>query len=188
MVELITSIIKLVMWMLLAASIVIIFICSAQYIKDGKEKSVRRELVTVKVKKLRPSAIEPHLGIGVAAGYDLSACIEEPITVWPGTTQMVGTGLSVEIPIGYFGAIFARSGLASKKGLRPANCVGVCDADYRGEYIVALHNDSKIPQTINPGDRIAQLVIMPTMAVDMVLSDKLSETERGEGGFGSTGE
>ena len=93
----------------------------------------------------------------------------------------------MEIPDGYFGAVFARSGLASKQGLRPANCVGVCDSDYRGEYIVALHNDSQIKQIINPGDRIAQLVIMPYLAVTFTECDELSETKRAAGGFGSTG-
>ena len=93
----------------------------------------------------------------------------------------------MEIPDGYFGAVFARSGLASKQGLRPANCVGVCDSDYRGEYIVALHNDSQIKQIINPGDRIAQLVVMPYLAVTFTECDELSETKRSAGGFGSTG-
>jgi dUTP pyrophosphatase len=99
----------------------------------------------------------------------------------------IGTGIAVEIPEGYFGAIFARSGLATKRGLRPANCVGVVDADYRGELIVALHNDTEFPQEVSEGERIAQLVIIPHLSVRFVEVDDLSSTERGEGGFGSTG-
>lgn len=146
-----------------------------------------REIVDVKIKKLKPDAVEPHIGVGMAAGYDLSACIDKPITIWPGTTQMIGTGLSIELPFDYFGAIFARSGIATKRGLRPANCVGVCDSDYRGEYIVPLHNDSKEPQVVNPGERIAQLVFLPSPIVHMEVVDELSHTTRGSGGFGSTG-
>lgn len=103
------------------------------------------------------------------------------------TTVKIGTGIAVEIPNGYFGAVFARSGLATKEGLRPANAVGVCDSDYRGEYIVALHNDSDTPRTVTPGERIAQLVIMPYLQVDFEEVNELSDTVRGEGGFGSTG-
>ena len=105
----------------------------------------------------------------------------------PGTTMKIGTGIAAEIPEGYFGAVFARSGLATKKGLRPANCVGVIDSDYRGEIIVALHNDSKEPQTIQAYERIAQIVILPYLDVSFEIVDELSDTERGEGGFGSTG-
>ena len=143
--------------------------------------------VQVKIRKLRQAAIFPHIGIGNAAGYDLSACIDEEVTIQPGETVKIGTGLSVELPSNVFGAIFARSGLATKKGLRPANCVGVCDPDYRGEYIVAIHNDSYKEQTIMPGDRIAQLVFLPCLPVDIQEVTKLSDTERGTGGFGSTG-
>ena len=99
----------------------------------------------------------------------------------------IGTGLSIAVPEGYFGAIFARSGLAAKEGLRPANCVGVADSDYRGEYIVALHNDSAISRVVTPGERIAQLVVMPYLSVEFEEVDSLDETERGAGGFGSTG-
>ena len=141
----------------------------------------------IKVKKLKPEAVLPVRGSEYAAGYDLCACIEQPITIGPHNTQKVGTGLSIELPIGTFGAIFARSGLATKRGLRPANCVGVCDSDYRGEYIVALHNDTDTYQTIKPGDRIAQLVVMQFEELEFT-EDNLSDTERGEGGFGSTGE
>lgn len=141
----------------------------------------------IKIKKLRPEAVLPTAGSERAAGYDLRACIDAPVTIGAHGTEKIGTGLAVEVPDGYFGAIFARSGLASKQGLRPANCVGVCDSDYRGEYIVAMHNDTGEAQTINPGDRIAQLVVMPYLSVDFEETDTLDETERGAGGFGSTG-
>lgn len=141
----------------------------------------------IKIKKLRPEAILPAAGSERAAGYDLRACIDTPVTIVAHGTEKIGTGLAVAVPDGYFGAIFARSGLASKQGLRPANCVGVCDSDYRGEYIVAMHNDTGEAQTINPGDRIAQLVVMPYLSVDFEETDALDETERGTGGFGSTG-
>ena len=138
--------------------------------------------------KLRPEALIPTSGSKYAAGYDLYACPEEDkVVIAPHTTAKIGTGLSVAIPEGYFGAVFARSGLATKQGLRPANCVGVCDSDYRGEYIVALHNDTDAEQIVNKGDRIAQLVVMPYLAVEFEEKDELSETERGAGGFGSTG-
>ena len=141
----------------------------------------------IKIKKLRPEAVLPTAGSERAAGYDLRACIDAPVTVAAHGTEKIGTGLAVAVPDGYFGAIFARSGLASKQGLRPANCVGVCDSDYRGEYIVAMHNDTGETQTINPGDRIAQLVVMPYLSVEFAETDTLDETERGAGGFGSTG-
>ena len=141
----------------------------------------------IEYKKLKEDAIEPKRGSEYAAGYDLYACIDETITVLPHTTEKIGTGLAIELPSGVFGAIFARSGLATKQGLRPANCVGVCDADYRGEYIVAVHNDSDIPQIITPNERIAQLVIMPFIPVNFQETDNLSNTVRGAGGFGSTG-
>lgn len=141
----------------------------------------------IKIKKLSENAVLPTRGSTSAAGYDLYACIESELTVAPHETVKVGTGLAIEVPDGYFGAIFARSGLAAKEGLRPANCVGVADSDYRGEYIVALHNDSETPHTVTPGERIAQLVIMPYLSCEFELSDTLCETERGSGGFGSTG-
>ena len=142
----------------------------------------------VEIKKLRPEAVIPTSGSKYAAGYDLYACPEEDkVVIAPHTTAKIGTGLSIAVPEGYFGAVFARSGLAAKQGLRPANCVGVCDSDYRGEYIVALHNDTDSEQTITKGDRIAQLVVMPYLAVEFEEKDELSETERGAGGFGSTG-
>lgn len=143
----------------------------------------------IQIQKLRESARLPHRGSAFAAGYDLYAAPADgqPIEIAPHTTAMVGTGLAVAIPEGYFGGVFARSGLASKQGLRPANCVGVIDADYRGECTVALHNDTDAPRTIQPGDRIAQLVILPFLAAEFEQTQALPETERGTGGFGSTG-
>lgn len=141
----------------------------------------------VEVKKLRENAVIPTRGSVQAAGYDLYACIDEAVTIKPHTTEKIGTGLAFAVPDGYFGAIFARSGLALKQGLRPANCVGVADSDYRGEYIVAIHNDTDEDKIIEPKERIAQMVVMPYLAVEFEEKDELSETERGAGGFGSTG-
>lgn len=141
----------------------------------------------INIKKLNENAIIPTRGSEGAAGMDLYACTSSPIIIMPHNTVKVGTGIAVELPHGYFGAIFARSGLATKNGLRPANAVGVCDEDYKGEYIVALHNDTDIPQTINPMERIAQLVVMPYLPVEFNEVDELNDTERGSGGFGSTG-
>ncbi len=141
----------------------------------------------IQVKKLREGATLPTRGSEKAAGYDLYACLDEDVSIAPGETVKVGTGLSIAVPDGYFGAIFARSGLATKEGLRPANCVGVADSDYRGEYIVALHNDSGATRTVTNGERIAQLVVLPFLSVEFEEADALDETERGAGGFGSTG-
>ncbi|MBQ1211525.1 MAG: dUTP diphosphatase [Clostridia bacterium] len=143
--------------------------------------------MNVQVKKLREGAVLPTRGSEKAAGYDLYACLEEAVVIPPHGNVKIGTGLAVAVPDGYFGAVFARSGLAAKQSLRPANCVGVCDADYRGEYIVALHNDGDEPRTVQPGDRIAQLVILPFLSVEFDEVDELDETARGAGGFGSTG-
>ena len=140
----------------------------------------------IKYHKLNTNAILPRRGSNSAAGYDLYACIDAPVTIMPHTTIKVGTGLSFELPEGTYAAIFARSGLATKLGVRPANCVGVCDSDYRGEYIVALHNDSDEPVIIKPFDRIAQMVLHEYVVMEFV-EDTLSETDRGQGGFGSTG-
>jgi len=143
--------------------------------------------MNVQVKKLKENAQLPTRGSAYAAGYDLYACLDGAVDIAPGETVKIGTGLSIAVPEGYFGAIFARSGLAAKEGLRPANCVGVADSDYRGEYIVALHNDSAVTRTVTPNERIAQLVIMPFLSVTFEESCVLDETDRGAGGFGSTG-
>lgn len=143
--------------------------------------------ICIKVKKLSDSAIMPIRGSQFSAGMDLHANISAPIVITPHETVKIGTGLAFELPHGYFGGIFARSGLATKQGLRPGNCVGVADEDYIGEYIVALHNDTDEPQTIHPSERIAQLVIMPYLPVRCVEVDELTETERGDGGFGHSG-
>lgn len=140
-----------------------------------------------RIKKLKENAIIPTRGSDKAAGYDLYACCDEPTFINPYKTEKIGTGLAIQPPEGYFGAIFARSGLAIKNGLRPANCVGVCDEDYTGEYIVALHNDSNSIWAINSGDRIAQLVFLPYVDIKFCEVDKLDNTNRGDNGFGSTG-
>lgn len=140
------------------------------------------------IKRLNENAIIPTTGSEYAAGYDLYAAIDKEIILSPSATVLIGTGWAMEIPLGVFGAIFARSGLAVKEGLRPANCVGVIDSDYRGEVKVAVHNDSTMDRIITPGERIAQLVILPYYKIDeFVESDELEETARGVGGFGSTG-
>lgn len=141
--------------------------------------------MNINIKKLNERAVIPTRGSEYAAGYDLYALHGD--TIAPGVTSKIGTGIAIEIPDGYFGAIFARSGLATKQGLRPANCVGVVDSDYRGEVLVALHNDSRDDSEVCAGDRIAQLVIMPFLPVSFTEVDELSDTVRGSGGFGSTG-
>lgn len=144
----------------------------------------------VNFKKLNNRAAAPTRGSVAAAGLDLHAVVDNGARarrITPGSTEKIGTGIAIEIPDGYFGAVFARSGLATKQGLRPANCVGVIDSDYRGEVIVALHNDSMNDVTVRDGDRIAQLVILPYLVVHMNEVQELSDTERGAGGFGSTG-
>lgn len=141
----------------------------------------------INMKKLTDSAIMPERGSTYAAGYDLFVDTNESIEILPHQTAMLPTGLAMEIPEGYFGGIFARSGLASKEGLRPANCVGVVDADYRGEVKVALHNDSEEIRVIAPKQKIAQLVIVPFLSVEFEEVEELSDTVRGAGGFGSTG-
>ena len=144
-------------------------------------------MVQVKIVKLHPDAKIPTKGSEKAAGFDLYAYLPNG-SVWvpPHETVKIGTGLSIQPPENYFGAIAARSGLATKCGLRPANCLGICDEDYRGEYIVALHNDSEHDQYIYHGDRIAQLIFMPYLNAEFV-EDSLDETARGSDGFGSTG-
>lgn len=141
----------------------------------------------INIKKISPNAITPTYGSVDAAGADLYACIDADVTIAPGETYLVKTGLSMEIPVGFAGLIYARSGLSTKKGLAPANKVGVIDSDYRGEIMVALYNQSDKPQTIEPGERIAQMVITPFIQGIFNEVDELSDTVRGEGGFGSTG-
>lgn len=141
----------------------------------------------IKVKKLKRNAILPTYGSAEAAGADLYACLEESVTILPGATAFIPTGLSMELPKGCAGLIYARSGLACKRGLAPANKVGVIDSDYRGEFIVALHNHGQEAQTVSHGERIAQLIITPVLTPAYEETDELSDTGRGAGGFGSTG-
>ena len=142
----------------------------------------------VRFKRLNDLAKIPTRGSKFSAGYDLYAATDHDIQIPPHSTVMIGTGLAMELPVGWFGAIFARSGIATKRGLRPANAVGICDADYRNEYIVALHNDTTETKTVQAGERIAQLVILPCQDIDFKEVDELHDTDRGMGGFGSTGE
>ena len=142
---------------------------------------------TVAVKKLRPGAQLPTYGTAQAAGADLYACLDAPMTIAPGETQFIPTGIALEVPQGCAGLVYARSGLACKRGLAPANKVGVIDSDYRGEICVVLYNHGPQPQTISHGERIAQLVITPVLTPAYEPVQELSETGRGEGGFGSTG-
>lgn len=141
----------------------------------------------IRVKKLKPNAILPTYGSTGAAGADLYACLDENIVIQPGESAFVPTGLAMEIPFGYAGLIYARSGLACKRGLAPANKVGVIDSDYRGEFIVVLHNHGTAPQEITHGERIAQLVITPVLTPAFEEATVLSDTQRSAGGFGSTG-
>ena len=141
----------------------------------------------IAVKKLDENAVVPTYGSEYAAGADLYALAQEDIVILPGETKLIHTGIAMEIPEGYAGFIYARSGLASKRGLAPANKVGVVDADYRGEIMVALHNHSGVEQKVSPKERIAQLVVAPFLKATFEVCDALSDTVRGAGGFGSTG-
>jgi len=143
----------------------------------------------VQIKLLREGAKIPKRGSEYAAGCDLYACLEGDgeLTIAPHHTAMISTGVAVALPEGTFGAVFARSGLAMREGLRPANCVGVVDSDYRGECMVALHNDSEEDRVVHHGDRVAQLVLLPYLPMEFEQVDELPETVRGAGGFGSTG-
>lgn len=143
--------------------------------------------VPVNIKKLKANAALPVYSSAAAAGADLRACLEEDVIIRPGKTEMISTGLAMEVPEGYAGLIYARSGLASKCGLAPANKVGVIDSDYRGEIMVALHNHSEEAAVISHGERIAQLIITPYLTAEFTEKEVLEETERGFGGFGSTG-
>lgn len=141
----------------------------------------------VNLKKLRPDAVIPAYGTEFAAGADLYACMDETVEIKPGETQFIHTGIALEIPDGLVGLVYARSGMACKKGVAPANKVGVIDSDYRGEIMVALFNHSKNALTVSKGERIAQLVLTPYITADFIETDSLKESVRGEGGFGSTG-
>ena len=141
----------------------------------------------IPVKKLSPRAILPTYGSAGAAAADLYACLEAPVTIGPGETVFIPTGLSMEIPVGCAGLIYARSGMATKRGLAPANKVGVIDSDYRGEFIVVLHNHGSEEQILHSGDRIAQLVITPVFTPEYSEVSDISQTQRAAGGFGSTG-
>ena len=141
----------------------------------------------VAVKKLRPGAVMPKFGSKEAAGADLYACLEKSVTIAPGQTVFIPTGLAMALPRGYVGLVYARSGLACKQDLAPANKVGVIDCDYRGEIKVALFNHGKCDQTVEPGERIAQLAVVPHSSAEFEEAQELSDTVRGEGGFGSTG-
>ena len=144
-------------------------------------------MVPIRVKKLRPDAILPTYGSSEAAGADLYACLQKEVTIQPGQTVLIPTGLSMEIPSGFAGLIYARSGLSVKQGLAPANKVGVIDSDYRGEFMVALYNHSAEARTVSHADRIAQLLIQPVYTPGFTEVSELSDTSRGTGGFGSTG-
>ena len=141
----------------------------------------------IKIKRLSETAKIPCRGSAEAAGYDLFADIAEPVEILPHTTAMISTGVAMAIPAGYFGGVFARSGLSAKEGLRPANCTGVVDSDYRGPVKVALHNDGEEVRRVLPQEKIAQLVVIPYLDITFQETDTLDETGRGVGGFGSTG-
>ena len=141
----------------------------------------------VRIKKIDDRAVVPTYGSEYSAGADLYAILDEGLEIPPHTTSFVHTGISLEIPEGYCGLIFARSSMGAKRGLAPANKVGVIDADYRGEVMVALHNHSDSIATVEPGERVAQLAIVPFLKAEFEVSDELSDTVRGTGGFGSTG-
>lgn len=142
---------------------------------------------TVRVKKLNPNAQLPTYGSTEAAGADLYACLSEPVTILPGQTAWISTGIALEVPKGCAGFVFARSSLGAKRGLAPANKVGVIDSDYRGEIRVVLLNHSQEPQTVVHGERVAQFLIMPVLTPQYEEAKELSDTDRGAGGFGSTG-
>ncbi len=143
---------------------------------------------TVKIKRLNKLAKIPTRGTAESAGYDLYAATDKDIQIPPHSNVKIGTGIAMSIPNGFFGGIFARSGVATKRNMRPSNCVGIVDSDYTGEVIVSIHNDSTETKTIQRGERIAQLVIVPYLSVIFDEVDELDETNRGDGGFGSTGE
>ena len=141
----------------------------------------------IKIKLLKENSKIPTVGSLESAGSDLYAAESKPIKIGPYTSKLIHTGIAIEIPQGYFGAVFARSGLATKQGLAPSNKVGIIDSDYRGEILVSLYNQSNVLRVVNPGDRIAQLIIMPYMKTEFITVDSLTDTSRGKDGFGSTG-
>ena len=141
----------------------------------------------IRVKKLHPKAVLPTYGSLEAAGADLYACLDEDVTIAPGETVFVPTGIALEVPKGCAGLVYARSSLGSKRGLAPANKVGVIDSDYRGQVMVALHNHGAVSQTVQPGERVAQLLITPVYTPGFREAEELTDTDRGSGGFGSTG-
>ena len=141
----------------------------------------------VGVKKLQANAVVPSYGSAFAAGADLYACMDAAVTIAPGETKLIHTGIAMEVPVGFAGLIYARSGLATKRGLAPANKVGVVDSDYRGEINVVLHNHGSVPQTIENGERVAQLLITPVLQPAYEIAETLTDTARNAGGFGSTG-
>lgn len=153
----------------------------------NEKKHTPAGMFTLKIKKLREQAVLPERKTDGSAGYDLCACIASDFTINPGDLVIIPTGLAVEIPCGYAGMIYTRSGLGVKHGIHVSNGVGVIDSDYRGEMHVGLHNASRESYTIYPGERIAQLIITPVLLPEIELVSALSETRRGEGGFGSTG-
>ena len=143
--------------------------------------------IDIPVKRTNEKAIIPKIATEGSVAADLYACIDEAVTVKPGMTVSIPTGIAIALPLGFGAFIFARSGLGIKHGIIPSNCVGVIDSDYRGEIMVGLYNHSDKEYTVNPNDRIAQMAIMPVAAANFFEADELSETERGKGGFGSTG-
>ncbi len=142
----------------------------------------------VRFKKLNDLAKIPTRGSKFSAGYDLYAATDKDVQIPSHSTVKIRTGLAMDIPVGWFGGVFARSGIASKRGLRPANCVPVIDCDYRGEWIIPLHNDSNETMTVQAGERICQLIVLPYQDIDFIEVDELAKTDRGDGGFGHTGE
>ena len=143
--------------------------------------------MTIRCKRIRPGAILPSRATAESAGFDLSACLEEPVTIPAGETKMIPIGVAVELPPGTAGMLYSRSGLSLKHGIALINGVGVVDSDYRGELMVPLHNHSRANFTVCPGDRVAQMVVTPVLLPSLEEADKLSDSERGTGGFGSTG-
>ena len=143
--------------------------------------------MNIRLKRLRPEAVLPTYGTPGSAGADLRVCLDAPVTLLPGETKLLPTGWAIEIPEGYVGLVYARSGMASRRGLAPANKVGVIDSDFRGELMAAMHNHGSVLQTIEPGERVLQLVITPYVQGVFSEVDELSDTSRGEGGWGSTG-